>query len=322
MTAAPELLSAGSAGPPPGGLAEQLRTADGVRLRVGIWPSGGRGLAIVSPGRAEFIEKHYETVSRLQALGFAAMVIDWRGQGLSERLLADRRRGYVRDFSDFQLDLDAALARAETLDAAAGERLLLAHSMGGAIAARALMRRDRGKLGFRFDHVVFSAPMLKLARGPLYRGAARVAAEAMAGAGRAQEFTPGAGPETLAEAGFSGNLLTHDPKRFASWAGFLRAHPDLALGGPTWGWLRAAMREMSELRPTRQPVNVVVGAGDPVVSPQAAADYAEGSGGETLTLESARHEPLMEGDEIQAQVWRFIADKLGPPRDAAAQPSP
>lgn len=319
MTAAPELLVAGSAGPPPGGAAEQIRTADDVRLRIGIWPNGPQGLAIVSPGRAEFIEKHYETVSRLQALGVAVVVVDWRGQGLSERLLPDRRRGFVRDFAEFQRDLDAVLARAESLEAAAGPRLLLAHSMGGAIAARALMRKQRGQLAFRFDHAIFSAPMLKLARGSIYRGAARLAAEAMAGAGRAQEFTPGAGPETLAEAGFSGNLLTHDPKRFAAWAGFLRAHPDLALGGPTWGWLRAAMREMADLRPTRTPVHVVVGAGDTVISPGAAAAYAEATGGEVLMLESARHEPLMESDETQAKVWAFIAARLGL-ADPAAPP--
>ena len=50
-------------------------------------------------GRAEFIEKYFETVRELRARGFAVATIDWRGQGGSERALADPRKGHVGDFS-------------------------------------------------------------------------------------------------------------------------------------------------------------------------------------------------------------------------------
>ena len=44
-------------------------------------------------GRAEFIEKYFETVRDLRARGFAVATFDWRGQGLSDRALADRAQG-------------------------------------------------------------------------------------------------------------------------------------------------------------------------------------------------------------------------------------
>ena len=58
-------------------------------------------------GRAEFIEKYFETVRDLRARGFAVATIDWRGQGLSERALRDPRKGHVRNFSEYERDLEA-----------------------------------------------------------------------------------------------------------------------------------------------------------------------------------------------------------------------
>ncbi len=38
--------------------------------------------------------------------GFAVAMIDWRGQGHSCRQLRDGRKGYVRSFSDFEIDVE------------------------------------------------------------------------------------------------------------------------------------------------------------------------------------------------------------------------
>ena len=52
------------------------------------------------PGRAEFIEKYFEVVRDARARGFAVAMLDWRGQGLSERALPNARKGHVHDFSN------------------------------------------------------------------------------------------------------------------------------------------------------------------------------------------------------------------------------
>ena len=60
-----------------------LKTPDGVALRFARWapPPGRKGTVCLFPGRAEFIEKYFETVRDLRARGFAVATIDWRGQG-------------------------------------------------------------------------------------------------------------------------------------------------------------------------------------------------------------------------------------------------
>src|SRR5882762_7937317 len=88
-----------------------LKTRDGVAIRFARWapPPGRKGTVCLFPGRAEFIEKYFETVRDLRSRGFAVAMIDWRGQGMSERALSDRHKGYVRNFSEYATDLEAIM---------------------------------------------------------------------------------------------------------------------------------------------------------------------------------------------------------------------
>ena len=62
-----------------------VTTRDGVTLRFARFapPPGRKGTVVVLQGRAEYIEKYFETVRDLRARGFAVATFDWRGQGLS-----------------------------------------------------------------------------------------------------------------------------------------------------------------------------------------------------------------------------------------------
>jgi len=80
----------------------------GVRLRFARWePTRGphRGTICLFQGRTEYIEKYFEVVADLRRRGFAVATLDWRGQGGSERLLGNPRKGHVRSFADFDRDL-------------------------------------------------------------------------------------------------------------------------------------------------------------------------------------------------------------------------
>src|SRR5262245_318799 len=85
-----------------------LKTSDGVTLRFARWapPPGRKGTVCLFQGRAEFIEKYFETVRDLRSRGFAVAMLDWRGQGLSQRMLKNPRKGYVRNFNQYQIDLE------------------------------------------------------------------------------------------------------------------------------------------------------------------------------------------------------------------------
>jgi len=75
---------------PEGGVVARVRAADGLPIRVARWhPEGrARGTIVVVQGRAEYIEKYFETIGELLQRGFCVVSFDWRGQGLSGREIA------------------------------------------------------------------------------------------------------------------------------------------------------------------------------------------------------------------------------------------
>src|SRR6267142_1867148 len=135
-----------------------IKTPDGAELRFARWapPAGRKGTVCVFTGRSEQIEKYFETVRDLRDRGFAVAMIDWRGQGHSSRRLRDPRKGYVRDFSDFEVDVETFVQQVVLPDCPP-PHFALAHSMGGAVMLRIAHAGKRW-----FDRMVLSAPMIDL----------------------------------------------------------------------------------------------------------------------------------------------------------------
>ncbi len=317
MTEGAPLLAIDGWAPPPGGRGFFFRPAGAngataPRLRGAYWSGRGRGVVAILQGRTEFIEKYYGVVARFLDLGYDVAALDWRGQGLSDRLLDDPRKGHVDDFNAYQRDLDALLAAIVEEGAPPPEqaaRLMFAHSMGGAIGARALMRQAAG--GARFAAAMFTAPMLQLAGGGARRFGMRIVTRLNRLAGRGAAYVAGAGPETIAETGFEDNVLTSDRRHFDVYAGLVSAHPGLAIGGPTWDWLGAALSEMRRLRPSATPTMAALGEADQVVDNAAARAYAQATPkGRTIELQGARHEPYLEAPAHLDRLWRGVAGFL------------
>ena len=135
-----------------------LKTPDGVSLRYARWqpPAGRRGTVCILQGRTEWIEKYFETVRDLRARGFAVATLDWRGQGLSDRALSDRRKGYVRDFSEYDSDLETFM-REIVLPDCPPPIFAIGHSTGATVLIRAAYRGHRW-----FDRMVLIAPLIAL----------------------------------------------------------------------------------------------------------------------------------------------------------------
>ena len=139
----------------PGMVCETLAAADGLNLRVSHLPGPGRTVLILG-GRTEFVEKYAETFIDLQRRGFAVVTHDWRGQGLSGRLLANPHKGHVGAYEDYIADLDTVIDARIPADQH-GHIIVLAHSMGGHVALRYL--HDRPGL---IERAVLSAPMVDI----------------------------------------------------------------------------------------------------------------------------------------------------------------
>lgn len=84
-------------------------TGDKVVLRAGRFKAPSdrpfKGTVCLFQGRGEFIEKYFEVIGELNERGFSVAALDWRGQGGSQRLLKDPKRGHIRRFDDFQRDV-------------------------------------------------------------------------------------------------------------------------------------------------------------------------------------------------------------------------
>lgn len=275
--------------PPP--RAFWTRADDGVRLRVVEFPppAGGRGWLLLMPGRSEWAEKYTLAAAEFGARGYGLLLPDWRGQALSDRLHPDPRLGHVGRFRDYQRDVAAVLAAAQALGLPppAG---LVAHSMGGAIALRALVG------GLQVPAVAFTSPMWGITLGTLLRPAVQIATAVVARAGRAPPPPPAT--PYLAFAPYEDNALTSDPAVFAAMKAAVLGRPELALGPPTLHWLTEAVREtrrLAALPAPDLPALVALGSEESVIDTAAVgARLGRWPGAQRIDIEGARHEPMME----------------------------
>jgi lysophospholipase len=289
---------------PDGVVSGTLKTRDGVSLRFARWspPPGRKGTVCLFQGRAEFIEKYFETVRDLRARGFAVATLDWRGQGGSERALRNRRKGYVRNFSQYQIDLETFIHEVVLPDCPPPV-FALAHSMGATILLRAAYAGHRW-----FDRIVLLAPMIALP-GMRRLTATRMTVRTLRLMGLGSTYVPGADASVLQQRPFIGNLLTSDPVRYARNVAVLEAEPSLATGWPTVAWTDSAFRVMAELSQpgypgrVRQPLLIIAAGLDAIVSTPAIDEFSVRlRAGSHLIVPGARHEMLMEQDRFRAQV--------------------
>ncbi len=320
MSAPPQeafLVATAQAPIPQGARAFWFEGAEGARLRAAIFPAmaPARGAVVLSGGRTEPIEKYFEVIGELQGRGFTVLTHDWRGQGLSQRLLPDRLKGHATGADYFMQDMRALLA----LIGAELPRpwIALGHSMGGALTALAAVRRIA-----RFDGIYLSAPMLGMAAVQNLAPAAPLIARTMIGLGRQRDyvvkeaFDPLLGP-------FEGNILTHDRARYARYQGQLQACPDLALGGVTWGWLGfaleacAALARPEAIRVLDMPVAVVAAGEEQLVLNAPIRRFAGLASCCTYTeIAGALHEVFMETDPRRTQAWAAFDEltaRVSPP---------
>ena len=286
---------------PDGAVEHELVALDGVRLRAARWaPPNPRGTVALLNGRTEYIEKYYETIADLLGRGLAVAALDWRGQGGSERQLRDRRKGHIDDFALYERDL-RAFARDVLGPHCPRPWIGLGHSMGGAILLR-VAHEERCP----FDRLVLTAPMVAL-HGRAEPRALRWLVEALDAVGLGGAYAPGGGgggPYSLRP--FEGNLLSSDPARYARMGEMLRAHPELATGGPTIGWVHAAFRLMRAFaepdypRAIATPTLVIASGGDRVVDGRSVERFATRlRAGHLIVIDGARHEILVERDAFR-----------------------
>jgi len=305
--AAPMLVNIASNPVPEGGRVGVFETLDHVRLRYALWPKSEgahRGTICLVQGRTEFIEKYFETIADFRRRGFAVATFDWRGQGGSDRLIGNRKLGYVDRFEDYWTDL-RSFHQEILLPDCPPPFYLVGHSMGGLASIYAGVN-DR----MMFDRIFLSAPMLALDRQPMKMANMARLCEAVSFLGLGQMPVARKQDREASDASFANNPLTGDVVRYMRAVDVLKANPALEIAAPTVRWAASAFGAMaeatSETFPARIkiPLLMLAAARDEVVSTRAIEHLGlHMRNGRHVVVPGARHELFMETDAIRAQVF-------------------
>ncbi|MGD9333610.1 MAG: alpha/beta hydrolase [Desulfobacterales bacterium] len=296
-----------------------MTTSNNQHIRYGIWYSHNEkntGAVLLLNGRKEFMEKYAETIRELNQRGFNVYSLDWRGQGLSSRMLANRHKGFIKNYDIYLYDLNRFVIKIVQPEASAIPLVILAHSMGGHVALRFIHEHPE-----LVDKAVLVSPMIDILTSPLPGWFVRLIARLAILLGLDHAYIIGSGNYTVEK--FKNNRLTSDPERFMDENKAIAENPDLALGGVTYGWLSATFESIDIItepdfaKKITTPILIASAGCDRVVSIKAQkvicsllpnCRFAEITG--------ARHEILKETDTIRSIFWdkfdRFTRTGIDP----------
>jgi len=280
---------------------------DGLKIRYDTYACGEkscRGTIVLLGGRSEFIEKYREIIDQLLARDLDVATFDWRGQGLSDRMLPNRYKGYVESYDDYLQDLTDFMDR--YVPQQEGKPvMILAHSMGGHIALRYLHDNPG-----RVDKAVLTSPLIDIAGSTLLTQTMKMAVKIAAKSGFKKHYATRINDFDPSKKRFAGNRLTRDPYRFKKTIEMITNTPDIAIGGVTFGWLNATFNSIQcvmgdgYLEGISTPLLIVSAGADDIVSVAAqkkacrrvpACDW--------VMIPNALHELLIETDAVLEKFW-------------------
>lgn len=305
MKADLSLLSLPRFSQPEGWNWQKFRSSSGHTIRFGsVFPKvDAKAVIICLPGFREFGEKYFELAHDMLSRDYAFFVIDWLGQGGSDHLLEDRHKVHSLGFDQNISDLDQLIRdhiRPHSPDLSG---IFLGHSMGGHIGLRYL--HDRQNVFIKA--AAFSAPLINIiqfASYPSWLIKSFCAALQFKGS----DYIPGGA--TVADlkraVGPGEGDYSSDPLRDQVHYLWYDKSADLQVKGPTYAWLYqmvrscAVLHSRDYLEKIETPVLIGVAGQDKIVSSASTRKLSSRlPNGEILELSAAKHEILMEKDEIR-----------------------
>lgn len=305
----------------------------GGKLRYAHWSAVNsaerQGVVVFFQGRTEFIEKNIYTYRDLVDRNYDVWTLDWRGQGMSERVLKDEPdKGHIDDFDTYLADAEVFLrdvVKLQEFDDV--DKVLVAHSMGGAIGTLYLMEHPEA-----FDKAIFSSPMTKLPDGVDNRviragNKAKIAANRAACVGVFSDCSWSSSfekdvdicaivdqaPETHLLDRDNTERYSHDIRKIAEnecLIGRSRTNnPNLGLGRTTSGWLHEAFAATDKIAANKSrlqtPLLIVAGGNDDVVSNPGQAAFCDIDNPSCcrVEIEGAGHEVLIEEESLRLQFF-------------------
>jgi lysophospholipase len=263
-------------------------------------------VVVCLPGLSEFGEKYYELARDLNNSNLAFWVIDWMGQGGSDRYLPNIFKRHSAGFDEDIADLDYLITEYIKHSSVHPDKgriplAMLGHSMGGNIGLRYLAHHPNA-----FECAAFSAPMIGIHNltslpKPLIMGAAWILNE-LAGKSYAPKqmdwhdsVRPASGKDEFSS----------DPKRGKLHELWQKQNEALRIGGVTNHWLYEALKSCYAVRTDipkiKQDMLIGIAAEDKIVSNKCTHKaFKNCTNAEMITFDGSQHEIMMETNQIRS----------------------
>jgi len=207
---------------------------------------------VIAHGYTESAEKFRELTWYFINSGFSVFAMDHRGHGRSVREFEDTSVTHVDRFGDYLRDLEEFMEKIVAPRAAGQKLCLFGHSMGGAVAAFALIEHPEW-----FSRAVLNAPMIAPITKPLPRLMAYLMGHVfcLMGKGKARAFV--GKPFDPEREKFETSHMT-SRARFDYYQHKRNTRKELQNCSPTYSWVREAAGVTEPLLHRAQMIRVPV----------------------------------------------------------------
>jgi len=280
-------------------------TPDNIKIAYKIFQvQHPKATIVISSGRTEGMVKYQELIYDLNKNNYDVYILDHRGQGYSQRLVADKQMGYVDNFFHYVDDLKYFVDNFVPKNI---KRVLLAHSMGGAIASLYVERYPND-----FNALVLSSPMHEpyiLTPNMTPRLCKRMIEKEQDLA----QYVFGTGTYDVLAYSFDDNDITHSKERFDIMKKAYAKEAQTRIGGPSKKWLKEACIwskiSVDEAYRIKIPVLLLQAELDTAVTAKAQEKFCKNVVHcQGYQLKGAYHELFIEKDSIREKALSAILD--------------
>lgn len=261
-----------------------------------------RKTAFICQGRGECMLKYAQLFMEIYDAGLDVVSFDMPQQGRS-KIPSDPPLSYSEDFSEY---VEAIGLVSKVF--APNPDVAIAHSMGGLAL---LLAQEQGLISPQ--KTVLAAPMLKLPTKGLPFPIAKVTASAaqMVMGVMGKPYSPMPGQDIYKRPDFENNGKTHSWARLNFYHDIYAEHPELSLGGVTWGWCAASLAAIPlVIDPGKTPTLILLAGEDSVVDNSNLQPVAPSAKEFVFfeTIEGAWHDLFNESDRIRNKVIARIEE--------------
>jgi lysophospholipase len=290
--------------------------SDKARIRYGFSPTScanPNGIIVLVPGFTGCGEEFFESIKDFLKAGYDVWEMDWRGNGGSQRYLANPDKihslGVSHDTRDLRQFISTVVQNKGALPI-----YLIAHSFGGLVALEFL--HDEPAL---VQKAVLSSPAFSFPKVPACL--AHSVAQTICHFGHGEDYAYDQGDYPHLEPKLLNPLMhTHDPERLRLPDALFYVHPELRIGGATWGFVAQFTEAVDRLTSApylasiKAPVLICSGSQDRISYPEPHARVAAIlPAARLLVIKDGRHELMRECDTMRnawlENVFKFLSPK-------------